>query len=427
MRYLYIIIAILLAINNVFIRFKIGDISYDRLLEFVIFFFLFKSYLNELKINPFFKKWNNFIMLFAILQLLMNLGLAISGKLEFNIVYIGLFKCFSFLVYSFLFLLIAKKDLKLINIIVYIHFAICVFAFLQHPMSPIASQMLELKKSLFSSGLDDAVLRKLGNEEGYIEGGHGDKFRLAGPFLSTISFSYFAISSFIINFYMYLRYNKKIYLFFLVVLFIASILSQTRSLLLALILLVFGYLFFAPFKRHGFYKLAIVTGMFIAIFFVYASENLIATGNSRITKVSSGGKGDSRPGLYTVVQNPFGITEKYYTEAKQEMFRKYGNSDILMVSAHNGLINIGFHYSIFGYFLFFFLVLFLLRNINLLEPKFTIFFRLVLLSYLVHTSFHNNFIFNADYPFLMVLMLISVDYYKPMDKFEINKIKEGVN
>ena len=147
MRILYIIIAVLLAIDNVFINFKIGSISYDRLLEFIIFFFFFKWYLREIRINPFFKKWNNFLMLFAVVQCLMHLRLAILGEMEFKFVYVGLFKSFSFIVYSFLFLLIARKNLKLVNVIVFIHFAICVFAFLQHPVSPIATQMLEIKKN----------------------------------------------------------------------------------------------------------------------------------------------------------------------------------------------------------------------------------------------------------------------------------------
>ena len=413
MRLAYIIIAILLGIDNVFISFRVGSLSYDRLLEFVLFFLFFKSYLLELKTNPFFKKYNTFLLLFAVLQFIMNLKLAMVGKIEFEEVYIGLFKCFSFLVFSYLFLLIAKKDIKYINIILLLHFAICMFAFLQHPISPIAPQMLEIKKSLFSSVQFDSHLSNLQREGEYIAGGHVNRFRLAGPFSSTINFSYFAISSVIISFYMYLRYQRRFYLTLLVVLFVASLLTQTRSLLLAEICLVFGYFFFAPLKRHGLYKLAMVTGAIIAILFVYTSKDVLTTpGNSRISKM----EGDSRPllwvtGLYAVINYPLGITKQDYFEIKKEMFRKYGNPDVLHLASHNGLVNVGFKYTIFGYLLFFFLVLFLLRNINLLEPKYIVFFKLALFSYLINASFHNNFILNADYPFLMVLMLINIDHY----------------
>ena len=86
MRFVYIIIAILLAVDNVFILFRVGGISYDRLLEFLLFFLFFKSYLMEIKTNPFFKTWNTFLILFALLQLFINFKMAILGDIEFEVV-----------------------------------------------------------------------------------------------------------------------------------------------------------------------------------------------------------------------------------------------------------------------------------------------------------------------------------------------------
>tara|TARA_R110000868_G_scaffold392315_3_gene662891 strand:- start:308 stop:1597 length:1290 start_codon:yes stop_codon:yes gene_type:complete len=411
----YIIIAVLLAIDNIFINFKINGISYDRLLEFMFFGLFFKSFLLEIKNNLFFKKWNTFLILFTLLQLFINFKLAIVGKIEFEVVYTEFVKCISYIAFSYLFLLIANKDIRYVNVIVFIHFLICIFAFLQHPLSPVASQMLEIKKMLYVSVQSQPGLANLGNEEAYISGGFADRFRLSGPFVSSINFSYFIISSFAINFYLYLRYKRKYYLAFLIVLFIASIFSQTRSLLLAEIFLVLGYLFFTPFKRHGLYKLVMVTGAFFAVFLVYASKDLLIGGNSRITKISSEGQSDARPllwatGIYAVMNYPLGITDQDYRTAKLQMFSKYGNPSILHLASHNGLINIGFHYSFIGYILFFYFILFLIKYINLLDSKYEVLFKLILFSYLIHTSFHNNFILNADYPFLMVLMLISVNF-----------------
>lgn len=419
MKYLYILIAILLAVDNVFIRFRVGGLSVDRLLEFALFFIFLKAYLQELKSNSFFKTYTTFIIAFAVLQLLMNLKMAIFGDIEFKEVYTDFVKCFSFLAFSFLFLFIAKKDPKYVNIILFVHFLICVFAFLQHPMSPVAGQMLEIKRHLYSAAAtaEDAqsISKKLGTEEAYISGGYGDRFRLAGPFASTIGFSYFAISSFILAFYMYLRYKKRYYLWFLGVLFVASILTQTRSLLLGEIFLVFGYLFFAPVKRHGLYKLGLVAGALVAVFFIYASKDLLSSSGSRITKLSSENQSDSRPllwvtAIYAVTAHPFGISEKDYAAVRKEMFLKFGHPAILVLPSHHGLINMGFHYSILGYVLFFFFVLFLLRYINMLNPAYALFFKLTFVAYFIHTSFHNNFILHADYPFLMVLMLIGVEW-----------------
>ncbi len=415
MKAIYVLIAILLGVNNVFIRFKIGSISYDRLLEFLIFFLFFRTYLNEIKINPFFKKFNSFLLLFALLQLLMNLRLTILGEMLFEDVYKELFKCLSFLVYAFLFLLIAKKSLKYVDVILYVHLFICLFAFLQHPISPISAQMLEIKKLLYVMVENEGISTKLNREEVYIEGGFGDRFRLSGPFVSTINFSYFAISSLAISMYMYLRLRKKFYLIIIAMLLVASVLTQTRSLLLGEIVLIFGFLFFVPVSRHALYKLGLVICTLLMVTYVLINKDFLNSG-SRITTLGSGGEGDSRPylwitGVYAVSKHPLGITEYQYKEARKEMYYLIGHPAVLFLAPHHGLINLGLHYSFFGYILFFFFTLFLLRQIRLLEPKYVLFFRLVLIAYLIHGSFHNDFILNADYPFLMVLILIYIDKY----------------
>lgn len=425
MNILYYLIAFLLGIDQVFINFRFFGMSYDRWLEFMFFFFFFKSYLTELRTNSFFKTWNTFIILFALLQLFMNLKLAIWDKLEFEIVYTEFTKSFSFLAFSFLFLLIAKKDIKYVNLLVFVHFAICIFAFLQHPLSPFASQMLEIKRFLYSSAESDRILGKLKTEGVYIDGGYGGRFRLAGPFVTSINFAYFAISSVIINFYLYLKYKKRIYLFYLAVLLVASFFTQTRSLLLAEIVLIFGFLFFGPFKKQGLYKMAIVLGLSMALLFVYFGKDYLSTGDSRITKISDGQHGDGRPLLWltaahTVVNYPFGITAENYMEVKKEMFIRYGHPIILTMPSHNGLINIGFQYSFLGYILFFFLVIFLLHFINLLEPKYAVFFKLALVAYLINAFFHNNFVLSEDYTFYLVLMLIPLNMYTENNLLEKN-------
>ncbi|MDT0607835.1 O-antigen ligase family protein [Croceitalea rosinachiae] len=413
MKLKFIFIAILLAIDQIFIRFKIGFISFDRLLEFIFFFILFKDFVFELKVNSFFRKWCRIIVCLAAIQLLFKLYLSIIGELEFQFVYTPLIKSFSFIVFSFLFLILAKEGVKYLNIIVLIHLFILVFAFLQHPLSPIADQMLEIKKLLYVSAESERIAQDLKREGTYITGGYGDRFRLAGPFANTINFSYFAFSSFALNLFLFIKYKRKQYLFLLIVLFIASILSQTRSLLLAESFLIFGYLFFAPFKKHFFYKIAIVLGALILSLSIYtAGDVLFKGGSSRITSISANGHSDSRPLLwitafYAVASNPFGLTQANYQIAREEMFRIFGNPDILYLWPHNGAINIGFHYTFFGYIIFVFLVSLLLKNINNIEnKKLVIFFKIALIGYVIHTSFHNNFILESDYTFLMILMLI---------------------
>jgi hypothetical protein len=300
-----------------------------------------------------------------------------------------------------------------------IHLLICIFALLQHPFSPIASSMLEIKRLLYTSvegGLD-----KLDTENAYISGGFSNRFRLAGPFASTISFSYFAISSFIISGYMYTKYRKRFYLVMLLVIFTASLLTQTRSLLLAELAFVFGYIYFTPNYRKGLNRIILIVLFFFTAISFYFSQDVLVTDNTRLAKVTSEGEGDIRPllwytGAYAIMSHPLGITDQEYKQVQKEMFVKFGKSGVLSLPTHNGIINIGFFYSFLGYIIFFFFVKFLLRYIGFLNKPDKVFFNLALIAYFIHTSFHNGFILSTDYPFLMVLMLIGLEIYKIDEK-----------
>ncbi|MDC6352776.1 O-antigen ligase family protein [Zeaxanthinibacter sp. PT1] len=293
--------------------------------------------------------------------------------------------------------------------------------------------MTDIKRVLYdhvdSEGLDETISM----EATYASSPKfADRFRLAGPFSSTISFSYFALSSFFLALYMYHRRLQKRYIVFLVLLFIASVLSQTRSLLLAEVFIVGAYFFFAPTRKHALYKFAIISSIGVLMAIILVNDNFGNVGNSRVTKLNAEGQTDSRPylwvtGLYTVIKHPFGITSEDYQQARKEMFYYFGRTEVLYLATHHGLINIGFHYTILGYVLFYFFVFFLVRNINLLKPKYSLIFKLFLFSYFIHISFHNDFIFNADYPILMVLVLIYLHRYHEHGESQISNIEKKLN
>ncbi|MER3373033.1 MAG: hypothetical protein RIM83_00185 [Allomuricauda sp.] len=412
----YIIIALLLAFDNVFIKFRLGDIiSIDRALEFAFFFILFKPYVKALKTNSFFRGWNAFLVAFAIIQFLVNLRILVLNEIETKYVFIDLFKGFSFIVFSALFFLMAQRNLKYVNIVLIGHFLICLFAILQHPISPFASEMLELKKFLFSSTLDsDRISGAIERENAYISGGYADRFRLAGPFASTISFSYFAIASFCITFFMYVKTKKRIYMAFLGVLFICSILTQTRSLMLGELVIVGGYFFFVPHKKRPFYQSAMVVSGLVLSLFIAIGQDYFLPKNSRLTKLSSEGQSDSRPllwltGVTAAMTYPLGVSKKEYKTVKQDMYHKFGQTSILHLTSHNGIINVGIYYSLLGYVLLFMLVKFLLEHNKKSNSIMRVIFILFLLGYATHISFHNNIFLSADYPFFMVLMLLGLE------------------
>jgi hypothetical protein len=408
---LLILIALLIGVDTIFINFRFAGISYDRLLEFLLFFILFKAYLDYLIKDTFFRIWNYIIVLLALLQLSSNIRLVINNESEFDIIYIELVKCFSYIVFSFLFYYLLKNKPQYINIIVGLHVLTVVFGFLLHPFSPFALEMIEVKNVLFSSLDPTKYSSKISTEEAYIAGGYLERLRLSGPFLSSIRFSYFAYSSFALSFYLYIKSNKRVYIITLLLIFLASVLSQTRSLLLAELVLTFGYIFFNPSIKAPLYKIGLVSTMVVLTGLLYFGKDIFLPDNVRVTKISSQGQSDSRPllwltGIEAVIYNPFGVSASEYSEIKQVAYYQYGHRDILHLSSHNGPINVGFHYTILGYMVIFYLILFLLKYINKMQDKFGVFFKLILVGYLIHTFFHNDFIFNSDYLILTIMMLI---------------------
>ncbi|WP_418499185.1 O-antigen ligase family protein [Flagellimonas sp.] len=409
--WIYYLIAFLIAVDNVFVSKRIGFLSVDRLLEIMIFILFFKSFLNELRTNSFFKKFCQFLMVFIILKFLMNLRFLALGEIESLDIVRDLFKGFTFIIFSFLFVIIIKEGTKYLRVISWVHLAILIFSLLHHPLSPIAGQVQDFKEILLTSNDSQMGEADLSNEETYIEHGLANRFRLSGPFAFAITFSYFAISSFILNLYLFMKTRKKFYLVVLGLLIVTAFLSQTRSLILGLFIISAGYFLIIQ-NKNARYKFNLFVASLFSILILALVSSSITSIDSRVTSADgTGGGSDNRPmlwatGILAVVENPFGVTKTDYDKTRQAMFEVSGDSSILHLTSHNGLINVGFQYTFFGYILFGAFVYFLLKRTLKLPRDYKILFLLSLFGYLVHTSFHNNFILYADYPYLMVLILI---------------------
>ena len=407
MRFTILLIAIIIGFTNVFINFRIGSISYVRLLSFCFFFLFFKSYIDELKTNLFFRSFNIFILSLAIIQVMMNFKLSIVEGIEFKPVIIGLIKNLSFIAFTFLVILIAKKDLKYFNYIIYVHLIILVFALLQHPLSPIASQITDFKRLLFVNP-EEHVLIKLLNQETFIKYGMADKFRLSGPFSSPISLSYLLFSSFCLNIYLFFKLNKRFYFICATFIVFISFLTQTRSLILAEGFIILGLLIFNYSKRRNLYKIAFITVMFAFVLFQLNKQN-DATNQSRFNNYEI----DNRPllwytGLITVATHPFGVTSEQYDDIRSKMAIRFEDSHVKNLATHNGFINIGFNYTLLGYLIVILFFVFLLKSINQLEPKYKILFHLFIVGYILHIAFHNVFIFIDDYYILLVIAILNL-------------------
>jgi hypothetical protein len=413
MKVLYIIIACLLGLNNVFINYKVGGISYDRLIELVLLCVLVKDFIRNLAANRFFAKFILFIGLFFLLQLFVDLRLAMTDVIDVETVMRDIARFISFVAFAYLFLFIINRDIRYINIVLFFNFCSFLFAAAQHPSSPVAQQVYEIRQKLFASVDQEDVQENIATEEEYIESDLGARFRVSGPFNTPINLAYLLLSSFFLSAFMYHRKKRSIYLINCIFIVFVSLLSQTRSVILAELLFTGGLLFYIQnAKLRVFFRAALCIGVAAAIVFA-AGKSFDDEGSgdpkSRLLKFND--EGSDRPllwltGLYAIGTHPFGMSPNQYMQAKKEMYLFFKSPSILMVEAHNGFINLGFHYTIIGYIVFGVFAVFLVKATRKLRPPESTMFGLFLLAYIWNAAFHNNFIFDSDYDVLMVVTLL---------------------
>jgi hypothetical protein len=415
---IFIFIAFLLATNNVFIGFRLEFLSIDRLFEFIFFGVFFNTFIKYFFSDPFFKKFTIIVFSLAVVQLFSNLYLANYHGLEIKTILENLFKSLSFIVFAFLFYLLIKKDIWYLKFIVVIHLLICLFAILQHPMSPLASQIHEIKLLLYSNiEHSDATVRKLTNQETHINYGVSDKFRLSGPFVSTTTFSYFLLVTFFFNIYLYFRTKRRIYVLTTAFIILCCLLTQTRSLVVAIAFIIIGlFLFINNNSNFNFLKIiSTILLLIISLVYIDKFDALVQGSSSRLLNMSEDSYSAGRTllwlsGLRAVATHPFGITDSQYTEVKLQMARDYGKEGLSVLDSHNGLINIGINYTIIGYFVILIFFIFIIKYTKLLSKSFQSLFYLFFGGYIMNIFFHNNFIFISDYEILMALMLIPIHY-----------------
>ncbi|WP_350286179.1 O-antigen ligase family protein [uncultured Croceitalea sp.] len=346
----------------------------------------------------------------------MNLRFVFIGEMELLGLFKDFFKGLTFMAYAFLFLyLLRTENGRYLKVISHVHFVIILFSLLHHPISPFSGIFGEIKSFLLTSNSAQFNSADLTNEMLYIKHGISDRFRLSGPFSNTITFSYFAFSSYVLHFYLFIKTKKKYYLFVLALLFICAIFSQTRSLIAGLFFITAGYFFLSKFNNSA-SKFLVVMVSFFAVISLTLFTNMNMFSNSRVASVSSnGGESDSRPllwltGVTAVFSHPLGVSDKDYDATRYIMAEKYGMPALRNLSAHNGFINVGFHYTFIGYILFLSFLFFVSKTIRQLQHNYKILFALTILGYLIHTSFHNTFVFDTDYPFLYLIMIIGFEF-----------------
>ncbi len=198
------------------------------------------------------------------------------------------------------------------------------------------------------------------------------------------------------------------------------------------LVIVGGYFFFVPHKKRPFYQSAMVVSGLVLSLFIAIGQDYFLPKNSRLTKLSSEGQSDSRPllwltGVTAAMTYPLGVSKKEYQTVKQDMYHKFGQTSILHLTSHNGIINVGIYYSFLGYVLLFMLVKFLLEHNKKSNSIMRVIFILFLLGYATHISFHNNIFLSADYPFFMVLMLLGLESQGLVPRLEVEEESQNLS
>jgi len=288
-------------------------------------------------------------------------------------------------------------------------------AFFQHPLTPFSIEAISIKGELFSVNMTGEILDRFSNviENGYVMP------RVSGPYGFSIILSYILISSAIISTYFYRKTKSLFFVFYLLLITIVSLMTMSRSLLLALLMI-----YFLLFTELSF-KMKILSLIFFGTIlgsFTYYMVSILELDTfffDRLTSIDDKSASGRFPllvtGFFTVLMNPLGVTEIAYNSMKVDMYNIFLHPEILVQSAHNSFINLGFHYTFFGYILFIYFILYLYMKLIYLDKNDRKFWVYMFFSYFIHSSFHNNGLFIADYTILLVLAL----YLHEVNQFRI--------
>jgi hypothetical protein len=403
----------LISFEGVFNFYKIGGLSFVRLIELIYFIFLFKVFLESYR-NIALKKFYIMFFAFLITSFLRIFSVTfIQNDLD-TYLFKTIFNILFLVLYLFLNYYIINKNFNYIKIILFINFFIVLIAFFQSSLTPLTDLAWEIKYQYFglnSIGFEDSnTFRK----------------RVIGLYPFSIPLAYVLVTNMILTVYLYLKEKNNIYLLYFLFLGIVSVFTLTRSIIISWLILTIYVSYINIFKFNLFKKILFIT--IISLTLSYGINKYIENADSldRITKTDGASAEGRLPlaitGIYAVLKYPLGISEYNYNQVKKEMFYEFQNTSILKYDSHNGIINIGIEYTLLGIFIF----IFTLYSINKIMKKYIdkelrYFFYIAFLSYIANALFHNNILVIDDYYSLILFAILAYEIkLKKEQKIEKN-------
>jgi hypothetical protein len=407
--------AITLGIENIFSGYQIFGLPSYRVVQFLLFILIFKSFLKtvlNISQHLVFKYFS-----LAVLVLTFFYYLTVLFNLEtstYDVFKTGM-RLISFIIIFYLTYYMLFKNYKYLNIILLIQMISFTIAFFQFFATPFTDDAWAIKMNYFLNNIDADDVLVLEQLEG--------RGRIAGIYSFVITLNYALISAGIISLYMFLKTNKTIYKYLFVFMGLVTLMTLTRSAILSYVVMFIwlGVYLYKSYSKNM--KIFVISSSFIVIGYIfYEVFNFINSFNtsefilvSRVFDLGEGSASGRIPlwitGITALLYDPLRFISGSYLEIQQVMYSIFHNEHILQFSPHNGLITIGMRYSLFSLIFFIIFIYIVIKIIkNKIEDKVMRgFFYISLIGYFINIFFHNNILFVQDFFIITFLAIIAYE------------------
>lgn len=391
----FIFILFLIATEGLFAEYKIV-----RLIELTFFIYILRYFHEDLNRNKVILTTFNFTILLLLMLCLKLFTITfIYYQVDFDIFISAIRLILMFMVFYTIYFIISK-DIKYLNLLLVLNFPILLVAFFQSDLTPLTDFAWDLKFNYFRGPPEDTPWYRT---------------RVNGLYEYAIPLGYVLVTNMIISSYLYKKFGTNIYFYYFIFLGIISAFTLTRSVMLSWGI-VFIYMIYLSMKKTNIVK----KSMFILTLFAIISygANVYIENTDSFDRLSSTSDQSAQgrlplaiTGMYTLIMHPFGLTDKEYKIAKEEMYAIYQNKNILDFASHNGLLNLGFVYTFIGLLSFFLYILYvMILTRDRFDKDNKIFFTVAVFAYLGNAMFHNNFIFYMDFYGFILLAILAFEY-----------------
>lgn len=407
---LFIFIAFIIATDGILIGFKILGIDISRFFQFLSFLFIISSFYKSIFDNYIFKQYIKLglAFIFFIFLKLFTTTFILEDEIRLNIIN-NISRVVLSLIFIYLVYFILLKKFSFLKYILIFNLPIMLIAFFQFQIFPFSDIAWDIRFNYFNFG----HVNTFGTVE--LEENMVFRKRVVGLYSTSVPLAYVLVTNMIIGLYLYLKEKNILYFIYFIIIGITAVFSLTRSAVLAFLILFIYIVIKKLYKSNLTKKIFFLLGIIFLILFSIDFYNKSEENLSRVTSVNGNSATGRIPlvitGAAALIQYPFGISKEKYQQVKKEMYYILKHPNVLKFTSHNGLMNLGFNYTLFGLIYFLFIFYFIFKKLKMyISKEYYLFFIISSIAYLSNGFFHNNFIFNKDFYGLILLSLIAYEY-----------------